>query len=163
MADRLLIGVLGNRNSGKSTTWNTLFGTTVKTGRHPRPLTLRSGECANVFVASGSPEERDLYVGDIVGKTDSRIILCSLQYRKEVNASFDYFIENGFFIYLQWLNPGYSDRGENFDRLGIIGQILSVPSVVSMRNGGTDPAARVQEIREFIYGWAGPRGLVFAC
>ena len=26
-----------------------------------------------------------------------------------VNTSLDYFIENGFFIFLQWLNPGYSD------------------------------------------------------
>lgn len=163
MADRLLIGVLGNRNSGKSTTWNTLFGATVRTGRHARSLPLRSGECVEVFLASGSPEERELYVGDIVGETTARIILCSLQYRKGVNTSLDYFIENGFFIYLQWLNPGYSDPGENFDRLGIVGQILSVPSVVSMRNGTSDPAARVQEIREFIYGWAAARGLVFAC
>ncbi|MGH7099179.1 MAG: hypothetical protein ACREE4_16185 [Stellaceae bacterium] len=163
MADRLLIGVLGNRNSGKSTTWNTLFGATVRTGRHSRPLALRLGECVEVFLASGSPEERELYVGDIVGETNARIILCSLQYRKGVASSFGYFIENGFFIYLQWLNPGYSDPGENFDRLGIVNQILSVPSVVSMRDGRADPAARIQEIREFIYGWAVPRGLVFAC
>jgi hypothetical protein len=163
MADRLLIGVLGNRNSGKSTTWNALFGATVRTGRHARPLTLRSGECVEVFLASGSPEERELYVGHIVGDTDARIVLCSLQYRTGVNASFGYFVENGFFIYLQWLNPGYADAGENFDRLGIAYQILSVPSVISMRDGKADPAGRVQEIREFIYGWAVPRGLVFAC
>jgi hypothetical protein len=163
MVDRLLVGVLGNRNSGKSTTLNTLFEATVRTGRHPRPLTLRPGECVDVFLASGSPEERQLYVGDIVGETNARIILCSLQYVKGVSASSDYFIENGFFIYLQWLNPGYSDPGENFDRLGIVSQILSVPSLVGMRDGKADPAARVEEIRQFIYGWAVPRGLVYGC
>jgi hypothetical protein len=30
MADRLLVGVLGNRNAGKSRTWNSLFGKTEK-------------------------------------------------------------------------------------------------------------------------------------
>jgi hypothetical protein len=163
MPDRLLVGVLGNRNSGKSTTWNTLFGATVRTGRHSRTLTLRPAECVEVFLASGSPEERALYVGDIIGDNTARIVLCSLQYIKGVTTSFDYFIENGFFIFLQWLNPGYSDIGENFDRLGIVDQILSVPSVVSIRNGQDNPAARVQEIREFIYGWALYRNLIFPC
>jgi hypothetical protein len=163
MPDRLLVAVLGNRNSGKSTTWNTLFGTTVRTGRNSRTLALRPAECVQIFLASGSPEERQLYVGDIVGDTDSRIVLCSLQYVSGVDTSFNYFIEAGFFIFLQWLNPGYSDPGENFDSLGIVNQILSVPSVVSMRNGQDNPAARVQEMREFIYGWSLYRNLTFAC
>ena len=102
-------------------------------------------------------------MGDIVGDTDARVILCSLQYIKGVGASFDYFIENGFFLYLQWLNPGYSDPGENFDRLGIINQILSVSSLVGIRDGKADPTGRVQKIREFIYGWALPRGLIYPC
>ena len=32
MNSRLLIGLLGNRDSGKSHTWNELFGKTVKRG-----------------------------------------------------------------------------------------------------------------------------------
>src|ERR1700758_634136 len=96
----------GSQWTLKSTTWNTLFGTTVRTGRNSRPLALRPGECVQVFLASGSPEERQLYVGDIVGDTDARIVLCSLQYVSGVDTSFHYFIEAGFFIFLQWLNPG---------------------------------------------------------
>jgi GTPase Era involved in 16S rRNA processing len=34
----LVVAVLGHRNTGKSTTWNTLFGATVKTGKHERRL-----------------------------------------------------------------------------------------------------------------------------
>ena len=30
--DRLLVGVLGNRNSGKSHRWNKLFGSTARRG-----------------------------------------------------------------------------------------------------------------------------------
>ena len=59
MNDRLLIGVLGGHNSGKSHTWNELFqsGGDVRTGKHPRPLVLWQGECVEVFLVSGSPEE----------------------------------------------------------------------------------------------------------
>ncbi len=54
MTKRLFVGVLGHRNSGKSTTWNTLFGTTVRTGKYPRTLELYGGECVDVFIISGS-------------------------------------------------------------------------------------------------------------
>jgi hypothetical protein len=163
MPDRLLIGVLGNRNSGKSTTWNTLFRATVRRGQHPRLLTLRPDECAEVFLVSGSFEERKEYAGDILANQDCRIVLCSLQYTTEVQRTFTYLIENNFFIFLQWLNPGYNDAGETWDRLGLVNQILSVSSVVSIRNGKADPVARVQEIGEFIYGWAKYRNLIIPC
>jgi hypothetical protein len=68
MTERLFVGVLGNRNSGKSTTWNTLFGVAVRTGQYPRTLILCGGECVEVFVISGSPEERRLYAADIIKK-----------------------------------------------------------------------------------------------
>jgi hypothetical protein len=163
MPDRLLIGVLGNRNSGKSTTWNTLFGATVRRGTNPRHLKLRPSECAEVFLVSGSFEERVEYAGDILGNQSCRIVLCSLQYIKDVERTLGYLIENDFFIFLQWLNPGYHDSGETWDRLGLVNQVLSVPSVVSIRDGKTNPAARVQEIREFIYGWARYRNLIVPC
>jgi len=41
MADRLLIVALGNMDSGKSKTWDTLFGRTVKTGATLRFLYLK--------------------------------------------------------------------------------------------------------------------------
>lgn len=163
MGDRLFIAVLGNRNSGKSTTWNSLFGRTVKTGKQSRHLTLRPGECVEVFLVSGSFEERNLYAGDVLEDQDSRIVLCSMQYTEEVSKTLSYAKDKGFDLYVQWLNPGYSDPGESWDRLGLVNQILDAPSVLAIRSGKGNPAGRVQEIREFIYGWATYRNLVFTC
>jgi septin family protein len=70
VGDRLFVGILGNRNSGKSTTWNTLFNSTVRTGKNSRTLALYGGECVEVFLISGSPEERQLYAGDILEEQD---------------------------------------------------------------------------------------------
>ena len=60
---RLLIGLLGNRDSGKSYTWNELFGKSVRTGKHPRQLELLPGERVEVLLVSGSFEERGEYAG----------------------------------------------------------------------------------------------------
>lgn len=163
MTDRLLIGALGNRHAGKSHTWNTLFGRTVRRGKTPHHLELRPGECVEAFLVSGSFEERGEYAGDILGNQDCRIVLCSMQYTKEVRQTLDYLIDHSFFLYIQWLNPGYNDAGESWDRLGLVNEILSVPSVCSIRDGKRDASARVQEMREFIYGWAKYRGLILDC
>ena len=163
MIDRLLVGVLGNRDSGKSHTWNTLFGRTVKRGKRSRQLELRPGKCVETFLVSGSFEERGEYAGDILDNQSCRIVLCSMQYTKDVSSTLDYFIERDFFLYIHWLNPGYSDPGECWDRLGLVNEILSVPSSLSIRNGKHNPAARVQEMREFIFGWASYRNLLLNC
>ena len=162
MSDRLLVGVLGNRNSGKSHTWNTLFGGVVRRGRQPRRLELQPGECAEVFLVSGSFEERKEYAGDILNDQDCRIVLCSLQYATEVSQTLKYLFEQDFRLYVQWLNPGYSDAGPVKDNLGLVNEILSAASVMSIRDGKVDAASRVQEIREFIYGWARYRGLILS-
>ena len=163
MTDRLLVGVLGNLNSGKSHTWNTMFGTPVRTGKKPRCLNLQTGECVKVFLVSGSFEERKKHADDILGKQDCRVVLCSMQYTAAVRAALEYFIGEDFYLYIQWLNPGYSDPGEVWDRLGLVNQILSAPSTFSIRNGQDNADARVQEMREFVYGWAKYRGLLLPC
>ena len=162
MADRLLVGVLGNRNSGKSHTWNTTFGRTVKTGQLPRLLELRSGQWVEVFLVSGSFEERGIYAGEILENQNCRIVLCSMQYTECVRETIDYFIDNKFFLYTQWLNPGFSDPAAAWDRLGISNEILSASSVLSIRDGKCDATDRAREIREYIYGWSTFRDLVFS-
>ncbi len=154
MQDRLLVGVLGHRDSGKSRTWDTLFGARVKTGKKPRKLELRPGESVEVFLISGSPEERQLYVGDILTDNDCRIVLCSMQYTHDVRDTLDYFLDRGFSLYIQWLNPGFRDTDTVQDSLGLRDEILSAQSTFSVRDGRIDPEPRVGEIREFIYGWA---------
>lgn len=163
MTDRLLVGVLGNRDTGKSYTWNTLFSRTVRRGKSPHHLELRPGECVEAFLVSGSFEERGEYAGDILDNQDCRIVLCSMQYTREVHQTLDYLIDQDFYLYIQWLNPGYSDPGEVWDRLGLVNQILSVPSAFSIRDGKKNTVVRVQEMREFIYGWAKYRDLIFSC
>lgn len=163
MTDRLLVGALGNRDAGKTHTWNTLFNKTVRRGKTPRRLELWPGECVEVFLVSGSFEERREYAAEILDNQDCRIVLCSMQYTKDVRKTLDYLVNQGFFLYIQWLNPGYKDSGEVWDRLGLVNEVLSVSSVCSIRDGKRNAAARVQEMREFIYGWAKYRGLIFEC
>jgi len=163
MEDRLLVGVLGNRNSGKSFTWNTLFGRTVKRGTYPHKLELRPGECVEAFLVSGSFEERDEYAGDILKNQNCRIVLCSIQYTEGARDTFEYLIEEGFSLYIQWLNPGHHDAGEVWDRLGLVNFILSQRSELSLRSGKIDARPRVQEIREKIYSWALYRDLIVSC
>src|SRR6266403_629963 len=133
MADRLFVGVLGHRRAGKSRTWNELFGRTVKTGENSRMLELRSGESVEVFLISGSNEERSLYAGDVLENQDARIILCSMQYVEHVADTLTYVSEEDFWVYVQWLNPGYSDSSEYPDDLGSYSRARQLQSAQERR------------------------------
>ena len=159
MTDKLVVAVLGNRNAGKSLTWNELFGRTVRTGKDLRLLKLNAREAVEVFLVSGSPEERNEYVGDLVGTSGARIVLCSMQYTESVMETLDFFTEQGFLVFLHWLNPGYSDLAAYPDSLGIYAAIQHRHSLTGIRNGQVNPAPRVRELRDFIYGWASSRRL----
>lgn len=159
--ERLFVSVLGNRNSGKSSTWNTLFGTPVRTGKKTRMLSLGGGRCVEVFLISGSPEERQLYAGDILKNQKCRIVLCSVQYAEAGRETFKYAIKNNFIVYTQWLNPGYNDQGECFDRQGFVPWLLARGATISIRDGKRDIALRTEELRQFIDGWATGRALAF--
>ena len=115
MTDRLLVGVLGNHNSGKSHTWNTLFGRTVKRGKYPHDLELLPCEFVKAFLVSGSFEERGEYAGDILGNQDCRIVLCSMQYTNDVHTTLDYLIGQDFFflhpVAQSWLQRFGRDMG----------------------------------------------------
>jgi len=160
--NNIVISVLGHKNSGKTSTWNQLFGRTVRTGSEIRRLNLNQNECVEVFLVSGSPEERETYIGNILGDQRPRIILCSLQYRHDVYNSFNFFLQNYYAIYCQWLNPGYSDPYgvQMFDKLGIINFLVSNNSTVTLQNGKLNLNPRVQLIKQFIYGWAQYKNLI---
>jgi hypothetical protein len=163
MTKRLFVGVLGERNSGKSTTWETLFSAKVRTGQYARTLELYGGECVNVFLINGSPEERQLYIGDILAGQDCQIVLCSIQYIEAVRRTLNFVTEEAFEIFVQWLNPGHNDNGENYDRLGLMPWLLGHGATVAMRDGTAVASLRAEEIRQFIHGWAKAGGLTFAC
>jgi hypothetical protein len=160
MNEKLVISVLGNRNSGKSYTWNALFGRAVRTGRRMRRLYLRTSEYVEVFVVSGSPEERHTYVGRIVGRRKPSIILCSIQYSADATQTVDYFLQNGYSLYTHWLNPGFRDLTRQRDSLALTSYLLDRGGVLAIRNAKTDLSDRVQELRDYLYGWARNRNLL---
>src|SRR5690606_30980107 len=155
MKNNLVIGILGHRNSGKSTTWYGLFKCEVRTGSQIRRLNLTDSEYVEVFLVSGSPEERGLYIADIIGNIKPRIVLCSMQYISGVTETINYFVDNNYFLNIQWLNPGHNDQNDiaHSDYLGIANLLLSFDSTLSIRNGKLNTAPRIQEIVDYIYGW----------
>ncbi len=161
MAEKLAAVVLGTSNSGKSETWNTLFQRRVRTGPNQRELYFNHYEYSQVFLVSGSPEERNTYIADIIANEDPNIILSSLQYIDDVTESFEYLVDEGYQLYVQWLNPGYSDGSTYSDSLDLVNQMLEWNATVAMVDGKQPPMPRVRGIRNFIYGWAKPRNLVF--
>jgi hypothetical protein len=146
--------VLGNRNSGKSKTWNTLFEQEVRTGKNERQLHLFDEKSTNVFLISGSPEERKEYVEDLLNGQTPKIILCSVQYTEHGKKTINYFISQGYKVYAQWLNPGFSDYVLYGDTLGIFIDLLYKDSIITLKNGKNDFKDRVEEIKYFIYSWA---------
>jgi hypothetical protein len=160
MRDRLFVAVLGNRNSGKSTTWNRLFEATVKTGKIQRSLHLNCAQTVDVFLINGSPQERGVNVKDVLVNPLPQIVLCSTQYNANVNATFNFFFANGYDVFVQWLNPGYGDVTSYQDALGLKDYLLNKGATLQVRDGNVDPLHRVQELRQFILGWAKYRDLV---
>ena len=163
--NRLLIAVLGHRNSGKSKTWDTLFGYKVKTSKKQRAFNLIGKTNTEVFVISGSPQERKKKVMELLKDKKSKIVLCSIQYTdkgiEDAKGTFDYFIKRGFSIYVQWLNPGYKDASSYPDELGLWTYLQHQRSTLSIRTGKRHLSSRTREIREFLHGWAALRGLTF--
>lgn len=160
MSDRLLIAVLGNRDSGKSTTWNRLFNSTVKTGKYERSLSLNCAQSVDVFLVSGSPEEREIGVDEILPDPLPQIVLCSTQYHENVRKTFDYFFYEGYEVFVQWLNPGYDDDKQYGDHLRLRDYLLTMGATLQIRDGQIEPAPRIKEIRQFILGWATHRDLI---
>ncbi|MEW6496461.1 MAG: hypothetical protein AB1589_28645 [Cyanobacteriota bacterium] len=162
MSEKLVVTVIGNRSSGKSSTWNELFKTKVRTGTKLRKLYLSSNEYVEVFLVSGSPEERKTDIETIVPSHNPRIVLCSIQYQEHGFETIDYFTERGYFLFAHWLNPGYEDASYNEDGLELIPKILAKKSLLGIKNGKGELDNRTKEIREFIYGWAKMRNLLLS-
>lgn len=155
MHSKLLVGVLGNHRSGKTTTWATLFNREVRTGKHIRELTVFDKEIP-IFLINGSPLERRTDLQYILPDSDPQIVLCSFLYHKKVKDNFNYFIERGYEIYIQWLNPGFSDKNDKvlFYNVGIVNYLLSHGATVSVKSGKINPEKRVDEIRRHLYAWS---------
>lgn len=174
MTERLLVGVVGHSNAGKSSTWKDLFDANVITSYHgnQRPLFLSKNqkEWVNVFLINGSPGERGedvkkiLNPNGIINFENPRIVLCSMQYPDDaVGATIQHFVEQKYDLFIHWLNPGYEDPKKYNDDSGFIPYILKQNnSLLGIRDGRVDRTSRVNEIQSFIRGWASTRGLLNA-
>lgn len=165
MGDKLVVAVLGNQNSGKSSTWNSLFGAdheggTVRTGKHERHLHLNAAEWVNAFLVSGSAEERQRFIGKILPRQLPDIVLCSMQYREDVIETIDYFAEHRYDMFVVWLNPGFHDDRRYADDLGLVDRLLRRGACVLQRSGKDDPSTRCRDIRQYVYGWARFRNML---
>ncbi|MHC5717422.1 MAG: hypothetical protein ACYTX0_36250 [Nostoc sp.] len=172
MTERLLVGVVGHSNAGKSSTWKDLFGADVQTSHHGNERRLylprNKQEWVNVFLINGSPGERGKDVKEILNPKglinfeNPRIVLCSMQYPDDaVGKTIQYFIEHKYDVFIQWLNPGYKDTTEYDDSRGFIPLLLKENnSLLGIRNGQLERTSRVNEIEDFIRGWASTRGLL---
>ena len=179
--DNLVVVILGGRNSGKSHTWNTMFGRTVKTGTRLKQLNI-GGNRVDIFLVSGSPEERGIYIGDIViniflvsGSSEERglyvdklitvknprIVLCSIQDIPAAEQTFKYFSDRGYFMLIHWLNPGYKESKKTDE---VVKQLLNkLPQynyTLVEKDGKSVPKERVEEMKYFIYSWAKRKSLI---
>ncbi|MFZ3590347.1 hypothetical protein ACOI1C_14105 [Bacillus sp. DJP31] len=164
MKQKLLIAVMGHRNSGKSETWKKLFNDkNIRTAqKSERKLEVGPhGEYTNVFLINGSPQERTKSVEDIIQVNyHPEIVLCSIQFKQDALNTLKYFQKNNYFIYLHWLNPGYNDSYEYPDTDNIIHEVLKMDSLIGKRKGKTNADDRVEEMKNYIYEWSKRNGLL---
>jgi hypothetical protein len=123
-------------------------------------LELRPGECVEVFLISGSNEERNQYAGDVLKDQTARIILCSIQYVEHASDTIEYVLSERLSLYIQWLNPGHDDAASYPDHLGLANRLLYSGATVAVRSGQDKANNRVRELSEYIYGWASFRRLI---
>lgn len=107
---KLALCVLGNRNSGKSYTWEKLFERKVSTSKKERFLILNEFSAVKVFLINSSPEERKKHIISKIGENQPRILLCSIQYHPSASTTLQYLIEQEYELVFYWLNPGFQDN-----------------------------------------------------
>lgn len=166
---------MGEQGSGKSITWETLFGGRHRSGIHMLQLNRYIHSRVLLFVSS--PQENRWNMNAFLNTFRNRqrgenldIVLCSLQttltnnmIRRHVTSARDiieHMDENGFDIFIQWLNPGFTSEIDNTPN--ITQQVMSyceIDSVIGIRNENAtlNPEDRAARLREVILGWVQSR------
>ena len=164
MKNKIVIIILGNRNAGKSSTLYELFKRNVKSGY--KNLTIDQ-EKIEVFVKNTSFEETGQQIGDKIfikntsfeetgqnaedffeKKELPQIILCAVQYKEDGKNTINYFVNNGYYLYIQWLNPGYKDTSEYEDYLSFEEQFSQFGEF--HKTSGKEKKKRAESIKEFL-------------
>ncbi|MBU1718082.1 MAG: hypothetical protein KKA07_03320, partial [Bacteroidetes bacterium] len=153
---KVFIGLLGEKGSGRTYTWQKIFNTRVHTSKNTRRFFLDGIDYIEVFLINGSPIERKTDVKNILGDKQPEFVLCSLEYKPGVEKTIDFFLAEGYRMYIIYLKPGYSDNKglELFEDYSLVGKLISAGVTVSIRSGKENPERRISEIRELALGWA---------
>ena len=160
MNNKLLISVLGNCNAGKSSTWKQLFGRQVRTSStgNSKRLTFDDGKYIDVVVINGSPQERGKEIEDVLKNKLPYIVLCSVQYTIRAIENYKYFFDEGYHMYVQWLNPGYNDHSKYEDIKGIASYVLNNSGELHEQDGQSNIDLRVEELKTYLYNWGKQHG-----
>jgi hypothetical protein len=164
---KVVIIALGKPNSGKSNTWYEIFKRTIRTGW--KKLKLSTAELdifvknssfeetgkeinLNVFVRNASFEEAGDEVINFFDLNNlPKIVFCSVQYTEKGIRTINWFKENGYYLYIQWINPGYTHKVEypdflNFEhRFNDFGEFHKIT--------GKEKTNRVIVLKKFLANW----------
>lgn len=164
--NKLAVIVLGRPNSGKSKTWYEIFKRVIRTGW--KKLTISKSEITvfvknssfeemgeeikvDVFIRNASFEEYGDEANDFFDKKSPEIIFCSVQYTKKGIRTIDWFVKNGYYLYIQWINPGYTHKKEYSDFLNFKNQFEQFGEF--HKRTGKEVNVRANEIKQFIVNW----------
>jgi hypothetical protein len=166
---KIAIIALGKPHAGKSTTWYEIFGRTIRSGVKQldldgRNLTVRVKNASfeesddeietyfAVLVINASNEESGKKIEDYLDVNDLPwIVFCSVQYIKDGLMTIDWFWEHGYYLYIQWINPGYHDERPYDDFLELEKRYGS--SGKFKRRSGKEKKERAAAIVEFLRAW----------
>jgi hypothetical protein len=164
---KLAIIILGNRNAGKSITFYELFGRVIRTGYKKIKISKEevllfvknssfeeTDEDINedVFVRNASFEEYGDEIEDFFDEKDlPRIVLCAVQYNSHGIDTINYFKDHGYYLHINWLNPGFYDGAEYADSLQF--ESIFSNSGKFLRVSGKAKEDRVIELKKVLANW----------
>ena len=172
--EKLFVAVLGEPDSGKSKTWYELFKAPRKSGE--KELVLNEYIQTEVYVFVSSPQENEWTRNEFLENfkkinEEIKIVLCSLQThltpsmksKKIVSAKevLDIARDNGYEIFIQWLNPGYKwgeDTTPDVEKYII--ELMDIESLIGMTKvdaQNTPAEERAEKLRNIILGWINSR------
>ena len=164
---KVVIIALGKPNSGKSNTWYEIFKRTIRTGW--KRLTLLNTEL-EIFVKNSSFEETkkeinidvfirnasfEEYGDEVIDFFDldnlPKIIFCSVQYTEKGIRTINWFKDNGYYLYIQWLNPGYTHKVAYSDFLSFESKFKEFGEFHKI--SGKEKINRTTAIKRFLIKW----------
>ena len=166
---KLFVVILGEPKSGKSSTWEALFGRRIQKGK--KILNLNKYLQTTIYIFVSSPQEnywtKERFLKEFkIADSKSNIVLCSLQTnltgnmnRRNVVTKEDVLEianKNGYDIFIQWLNPGCKS-GEDIhtDVEHQIIRLTETASVIGMKkeDARNQKEIRAEKIRTIMLGW----------